>query len=114
MKCSFYILLGVLLLLALGYWAYKKYIDQPVIEAEIYLSKMFIDKKIYYKVNYSGIEFTGAYDISSKEVQNQDKGKFRVRTVKSGMNFGLELLKNNKVIKSLTFDLLNQKLKIKA
>lgn len=114
MKCGFFILLGVLLLIALGNWAYKKYIDQPTIEAEIYFGSVLLDKKIYYKVNYSGIEFSGAYDVNQKGVQDQERGKFEIRAYKNGMNFTLELLKNGKAVKSLNFDLLSQKLKLKA
>lgn len=114
MKKGFYILLGLLVLVALFYWAYKKFVDQPQITAEIFLSKMLTEKKIFYRVNYSGFEFNGVYDMNQKEFQDHQEGKYKIRTFKDGQIFGLELLKNDKVIKSLSFDLLKQKLKIKA
>lgn len=113
MKGTFFILLAVLILFAIGKFVYNK-ITQPTIEADIYLSKVLLEKKIYYTVKFNGIEFNGVYDLNGKEFQDQENGKYKIRAVKTGGVFGLELLKNNKPFKKMEFDLLKQKLSIKA
>ena len=110
MKKGLFILLGVLLLVALGNYFYKKYITKPKIKAEVFLNRVLIDKKISYIVNYSGIIFRGVYDLNKKEVQEQTAGNFKIQTFKNGLIFGLNILKDGKVQQTILFDISTQKL----
>lgn len=114
MKCGLFILLVVLVLSALGYYAFKKFVTAPEINAELDLSKMIFDKKIFYKLNYSGVEIDGIYLIGKNKVQNQDHGEFQVSTIKNGGIFGLELYKKGKLLGELKVDLNTYKVTLKT
>lgn len=102
------------MLSALAYYAYNKYVTAPEIKAEVDLSKMLFDKKIIYKLDYSGVEIDGIYLIGKSKVQNQDRGDFQISTIKNGGIFGIELYKKGKLLGELKVDLNTYKITLKT
>lgn len=110
MKKGFFILLAVLMLIALGKYIYDKFLLKPKIKIDLFTNKILTEQKIYYSVDYSGVKFSGVYDLRNKNIQEESAGGYKIKTFKSGLVFGLQVTKNNEVQQSISYDLLNQKL----
>lgn len=114
MKCALFILLILLVLSVLAYYAYNKYLIAPEISAELDLSKILIEKKIIYNLDYSGVGIDGVYLIGKSQVQNQDHGEYQVSTIKKGGIFGIQLYKKRKLLGELKVDLNTYKITLKT
>ncbi len=114
MKCFFYILILLLLTALLGRYLYTRFIEKAKINAVVDFSKIFTDKKIPYKVDYSGVQFSGVYDLKDGTVKTEGSGKIKIQTFRKDAIFGINILDKGKLIKSFVFDLYSMKLIINA
>jgi hypothetical protein len=110
MKKPLLLILAIIILIALGQYLYKKFIDKPKIIIDIYGDRILTQKKIFYKINYSGVEFSGVYDLNSKNAQTEKTGEYKIKTISNGLIFGLQVLKNDQVINAVLFDIAKQKI----
>lgn len=113
MKKGFFILLAVLMLIALGKYIYTKFLVKPKIQIDLFTNKILTEQKIYYSVDYSGVKYSGVYDLKNSAAKIEKTGGYQIKTFKDGLIFGLQVLKDNEVQQSVAFDIINQKLTIK-
>lgn len=110
MKKGLLILLAVLLLIALGKYIYTKFLVKPKIQIDLFTNKILTEQKIYYSVDYSGVKFSGVYDLKNKNIQEESAGGYKIKTFQNGLIFGLQVTKNNEVQQSVSYDIIKQKL----
>lgn len=114
MKCFFYILALLLILALAGRYFYGRFIEKMKISAVVDFSKVLLTRKVFYTVDYSGVIFSGVYDLRDGNIKSDSNGKVTIRTFSKNGNFGIEVLKKGKKVKEFSFDLITQKLKIEA
>jgi len=110
MKSGVFILLALLVLVATGKYLYDRFLNKPKIQIDVFTGKILTEQKIYYIVNYAGVVFNGVYDLKTGTVKEETAGAYQIKTSRNGLIFGLQILKEKKVLYSVYFDITKQKL----
>lgn len=110
MKKGLFLILALLVLVALANYFYKKFVIKPKIQIDIFTNKILTEQKIYYTVNYSGVKFSGVYDLKGNKAQDQQSGPYKIKTTRNGLIFGLQIEKDNAVLYSVNYDITKQQL----